>query len=223
MDEVSIIKDFLAREKKEKLIRYQRLNQFVKKNQILFTGSSLMEQFPIHELCLDYGVSDIIYNRGIGGYVTEEFMEAMDTLVFDLEPSKIFINIGTNDLNDLDYTVQTLVDTYEKILKQIKNRLPNAKIYIMAYYPVNGSYDFGNPFMKEILQIRTNDRIAEANEAIKTMADILNIEYIDINKNLKDSEGNLKAEFSIEGMHMYGNGYQAIFEDLMKYIQVKPD
>ena len=39
-----------AREKADKLERYRRLNKFVKPGQILFVGSSLMEQFPILEL-----------------------------------------------------------------------------------------------------------------------------------------------------------------------------
>lgn len=39
-----------AAEKADKLERYRRLNKFVKPGQILFVGSSLMEQFPILEL-----------------------------------------------------------------------------------------------------------------------------------------------------------------------------
>ena len=39
-----------------------------------------------------------IYNRGVSGLNTDEFLENIDTLLLDLEPSKIFINIGTNDI-----------------------------------------------------------------------------------------------------------------------------
>lgn len=79
-------------EQMEKAKNYQILNEHVKKGQILFTGSSLMEQFPIAEIARNHGVEKMIYNRGIGGYTTDDFLTNIDTVLFDLEPSKIFIN-----------------------------------------------------------------------------------------------------------------------------------
>ena len=93
-----IIADFFQRDKNEKLERYRHLNKYVKKGQILFTGSSLMEQFPINEIAMTHGLDAVIYNRGIGGYTIPEMLDAMNEQIFDVEPSKIFINIGTNDI-----------------------------------------------------------------------------------------------------------------------------
>ncbi len=93
------------------------------------------------------------------------------------------------------------------------------KIYYMAYYPVNGEYDFGDENMKQALKVRTNDRIREANAGLEQLASRNNIKFMNVNKNLSDSAGNLKQEYSIEGMHIYPNGYQAIFEDIMKYVR----
>lgn len=61
-------------EQMEKAKNYQILNEHVKKGQILFTGSSLMEQFPIAEIARNHGVEKMIYNRGIGGYTTDDFL-----------------------------------------------------------------------------------------------------------------------------------------------------
>ena len=127
-------------EQMEKAKNYQILNEHVKKGQILFTGSSLMEQFPIAEIARNHGVEKMIYNRGIGGYTTDDFLTNIDTVLFDLEPSKIFINIGTNDMNireDGEDWNAHLLTNYETILKQIKERLPETEVYMMAYYPVN--------------------------------------------------------------------------------------
>lgn len=212
------IKRYLQMEKSEKLKRYKVLNQYVKKRQILFMGSSLMEQFPIYEFMQQYDLKKAIYNRGVGGFTTEEMLQELDVMIFDLEPSKIFINIGTNDLNAVDYQVECLINNYEEILKQIINKLPDVKLYTMAYYPINGEYDFGNEYMKELLTIRTNARIKEANQAIEKLAQKYGVKYIDVNQNLYDENGNLKHEFSIEGIHMYGNGYWAILEQLMEYV-----
>jgi lysophospholipase L1-like esterase len=219
MDSRKIIEAFMENDKRDKIRRYKVLNQYVKKGQILLVGSSLMEQFPIYEFIQDYDIQETIYNRGVGGYTTRELLEVLDPLVFELEPSKIFINIGTNDLNLPEYSIDDLIERYERILRSIIERLPQAKIYVMAYYPVNGAYDFGNPYMKEALKVRTNDRINEANRAVEKLADCLGLKFINVNKNLFDEEGNLHHQYSIEGMHMYANGYRVILENLMKYIR----
>jgi lysophospholipase L1-like esterase len=216
---MEMIRQYLQMEKQEKIKRYKILNQYAKKGQIVFTGSSLMEQFPIYEFMQHYKLEKAIYNRGIGGFTTEEMLQELDTMVFDLEPSKIFLNIGTNDLNTEEYKKEDLINRYEEILLKITTRLPDAKIYLMAYYPVNGAYDFGSEFSKELLKVRTNTRIREANRAVESLAKKLNLRYIDVNQNLYDENGNLKQEFSVEGIHMYGNGYWAILEDLWNYIE----
>lgn len=209
----------IDKETQEKLKRYKILNQYVKTGQVLFTGSSLMEQFPIYEFLQDYDIKETIYNRGVGGFTTTLMSEYMDIMVYELKPSKVFLNIGTNDLNAADYTKEALMERCEWIVRQIQKHLPECKIYYMAYYPVNGEYDFGDENMKQALKVRTNDRIREANAGLEQLASRNNIKFINVNKNLSDSAGNLKQEYSIEGMHIYPNGYQAIFEDIMKYVR----
>ena len=215
---IEFFKGFMERDKKEKIRRYQVLNRYVKKGQILFTGSSLMEQFPIYEFTQDFGIKEIIYNRGVGGYTSEEMLLVLDTLVYELEPSKIFINIGTNDLSMPNYSQEEMIERYENILNQIMERLPKTKIYVMSFYPMNETFDFGDEGAKQWPIFRTNARIREANDALEIMAEKLKVKYIDVNRNLYDNAANLKPEFSIEGVHMYANGYHAILEDLMQYV-----
>lgn len=52
MSELDVIQDFYEKDRKEKIDKYRILNEAVVKGQILFTGSSLMEQFPINELLM---------------------------------------------------------------------------------------------------------------------------------------------------------------------------
>ena len=86
----------LKKETDRKLQNYHQLNQSAKKGQILFAGSSLMEMFPIEEFLQEMGSDIVIYNRGVGGYKTEDMLNAMDICVYELAPSRIFINIGNN-------------------------------------------------------------------------------------------------------------------------------
>lgn len=208
---------YFDEERKQKLERYRRLNKFVKKGQILFVGSSLMEQFPIYEFIQDYDIDKVIYNRGVGGFTTLDMLETMEECIFELEPSRIFINIGTNDMNGEDFQVEKLMGNYEQIIQQIKTRLPKARIYLMAYYPVNKEAA-NDPFMQQALSIRTNDRIRDTNQEVVKLAMKYGEKYIDVNKNLYDELGRLKEEYTIEGMHMYVNGYRAVLDELMKYI-----
>ena len=127
-----ILEERSRQEKQWKVESYRHLNRFIRPHQILFVGSSLMEQFPIYELMLDQQLPYTIYNRGIGGTTTFELMENMDACIYDLQPDYIYINIGTNDLNLPDYTEEGLIERYRTILKGIREHLPEAKIFMLA-------------------------------------------------------------------------------------------
>ncbi len=200
----------------EKLRIYREKNKTALKHQVLFVGSSLMEMFPIEEMTADMKLPFAIYNRGIGGYRTEDLLAALDTCVLDLEPRRIFINIGTNDLSDPDCPISAMIANYDEILNRILLRLPRVEIYLMAYYPVN--YDAAAPEMKECLKIRTNAKIDNANHEVALLAARHGLKYIDVSRNLKDENGSLEAEYTIEGMHIKPEGYQAILDDVMKYV-----
>ena len=49
---MKIIQENTAKQQKERLENFRRLNMTAQKGQILFTGSSLMEQFPIEEISM---------------------------------------------------------------------------------------------------------------------------------------------------------------------------
>ena len=213
-----MIMDRMADNKKDKLERYRHLNKSIRKNQILFVGSSLMEQFPIYELLLDHDLPYVIYNRGIGGYTTSELLDSMDTCIYELEPKKIFINIGTNDLNGPDYKEEELIDRYRTILNNIRTHLPDTKIYIMAYYPVNKEIGMRNPVAATVFEYRTNRRIDDANKKIELLAEEVGATYIDCNDGLKDENGDLKKEYTIDGMHMSGDGYVPVLDKLLPYL-----
>lgn len=207
-------------EAEKKIDGYREKNRLAREGQVLFVGSSLMEMFPIEEMAEAAGCRQAVYNRGVGGFTTEDLLQAMDVCIYDVKPSRIFINIGTNDLSNPERTVEWLVQKYETIITLIEEHLPKAEIYMMAYYPVN--YEAASEEMKPCLLIRNNKRIAKANEKIKKLAAAHGEKYIDVNDKLKDAFGNLKKEYTIEGMHINERGYQAIAEDVIAYINEAP-
>ncbi|MCI9552171.1 MAG: lysophospholipase [Acutalibacter sp.] len=206
------------RDKAMKVEAFRRRNLFVKKGQILFCGSSLMEMFPVEELLMDLGLSITVYNRGVGGFTTTELLEVLDPCVFQLEPKYIFINIGTNDLSAEDYTLEGLVARYQSILDQIKARLPQAVLHLMAYYPVNEPVGLRS-FMPDVFTRRTNRRIAEANQAVEALAGQNGALFHNFNQGITAADGSLKEEYTIEGMHMYPDGYRAVLEEMLEVLK----
>lgn len=204
---------------KDRVNKLKYLNELSVKGQTLFTGSSLMEQFPIDELLMNRGINKIIYNRGVGGFTTNDFLEHMEEMVFGVEPFKIFINIGTNDIGVTDYSLEKLIKNYEVILNEIKDKLPNAKVYVMAYYPINEvakvpEYDWE----RSAFITRNNENIKIANGAVKELTEKIGYEYIDVNQGLTDENGRLKVEYTVEGIHMYANAYNVILDNMIKYL-----
>ncbi len=211
---------FFAGEKQKTLRRYQILNELSQKGAVLFTGSSMMEQFPLNEMLMTKGITLTAYNRGIGGFTTDDMLEHMEEMVFGTEPSTIFINIGTNDIGSSGYSLERLMKNYEKIITLIKERLTGVKIYMMAYYPINDSPEVAVlDWVKNALKTRTIENINEANEAVKALAQKTGCRYIDLNDGLTDSTGRLKKEFCVEGIHMYPNGYQVVLKNLIPYLR----
>ena len=198
---------------------WQALNQTCVKGQIVFTGSSLMEMFPVEKFAAEEGPDfPIVYNRGVGGWRTEEMLACLNEMVIGLQPRRVFINIGTNDLSDGSVTIADLIGRYRQILTTILADVPGVEIILMAYYPIN--YEAAAESMKACLRIRTNERIADANRAVAALAEELHLRFIDVSAPLKDDQGRLKAEYTIEGMHIYEAGYRAIWplvkEEILK-------
>ncbi len=176
--------------------KYRRLNRTARKGQILFVGSSLMEHFPINEIVMSKGLDLCIYNRGISGYTIPELMESLDEQIFDLQPAVIFINIGTNDISIPEMTRERFTEDYRGLLKQVKEKLPEAKVYMMAYYPVNVAKAHEIvpwPEAPMAAELRV-ERLGWANEVAKELAAEFGYEFINVNDGLSDDDGQLKAD-----------------------------
>ena len=203
-------------EKAEKLLRYREANKTALRGQIVFAGSSLMEMFPVEKWSRELPGAPAVYNRGVGGYRTEDMLPILDALVTDLQPRRVFLNIGTNDLSDPAVTIDALIERYEQILTRIEEGVPAVDIILMAYYPIN--YDAADEGMKANLRIRTNERIRQANRALEALAAAHGQPFRDFNAPLTDDQGRLRAAYTIEGMHIREEGYRAIWPEVAQAI-----
>lgn len=110
-----------------------------------------------------------------------------------------------------------MLKNYSSILEQIKTRLPQTQVYMMAYYPVNET-DIVNKWTADAFASRNNRNLPIANAAVRNLAGQFDYQYIDVNAGLTDERGMLRKEFTIDGIHMYANGYRIVLENMKPYL-----
>jgi lysophospholipase L1-like esterase len=199
--------------------RFAKENKTAKKGQIVFAGSSLMEIFPIEKMQHGLGLDKLIYNRGIRATTTADLLKAMDLCIFDLAPSKVFINIGSNDIG-FKVPESTFLANYDEILRLIKEKLPETQVFVMAYFPFNSVADFGESEAEHesFFATRNNEVFKSASGKAAHLAQKYNYEFINVNDGLADSDGNLRKELTFDGSHMLPEGYEIVLGNMKKYL-----
>ena len=100
----------------------------------------------------------------------------------------------------------------------MKQRLPEAEVYMMAYYPVNEAVMHAITLATGRTTIRTNAVLADTNAKVAELAKKYGYSFIDVNDGLKDENGNLREEITVEGLHIYAGGYESVFNALKRYL-----
>ena len=186
----------------QKARQYTELNHRVPEGQIVFVGDSLTECFKINEFFPNIGV----YNRGIASDTTTGVLERLHDNVIVLKPRKVLVQIGTNDLRART-KIPVIVNNIQKILSELKTKLPKARIYFLSLYPVNPKAVIFSPFL---VFPRKNKQIKKINALMKAYCEDNHFPFINIYDHLTDQKGNLKKEYTVEGLHISYNGYLVI-------------
>jgi lysophospholipase L1-like esterase len=201
------------------IAKYDEANRTARRGQTLFVGSSLMEIFPIEqwEESGEVAFDQYIYNRAVRATTTAFLLAHIDTQIFDLAPSKIFINIGTNDIG-LQVPEEEFMANEREIFRLIAERLPHCETYALRYYPIN-TVDFQNDEdEKTLFATRSNAAFQAASDKIEVLAAEFGFHFIDVNAGLADENGNLKKELTIDGAHLNPDGYRVVLANLTPYL-----
>lgn len=173
----------------------------------LFLGDSITDYYDLDK----YFEGLPVINSGVSGNTTEDILKDMKSRVYDYNPSKVFLLIGTNDLNH-DVSVEEIVSNIEKIVSDIDSHEKQAKIYIESVYPVNDNID------EDIVDDRDNEDIMEINSKLKEYCDKNDYTYINLYDILLDDDNNFSEEYTDDGLHPNSRGYEVITEELKKYL-----
>ncbi|MEX6686500.1 GDSL-type esterase/lipase family protein [Danxiaibacter flavus] len=166
-------------------------------NTIIFWGDSITHWGDWAELL---GFKKVL-NRGIAGDNTYGLRGRIDE-VLRHKPKKLFILIGTNDLNK-KIPVSYIIDNYKKMIAEIKQRSSSTAIYVQSVFPINDSL-IGRQYYSA-----TNEQISELNNALQKMSAEQNVPYLNIHDALMDDKRQMAASYTYDGLHLSGKGYLA--------------
>lgn len=187
------------------------LNKSARPGGIVFLGDSITDFYRINEFFHD----SYIINRGIGGDTTDGILNRMPESVYALSPSKVFILIGTNDIGEKK-SQEYIVCNIGKIIQKIQENCPDARIYLQSIYPISKAKD--KRIKRVIVKKRTNNKILSINVELERLAQEKGVVYIDVYSHLIDEVGNLKLEYTVEGLHLNAKGYKVVSDVLRPFV-----
>jgi lysophospholipase L1-like esterase len=181
--------------------RYAEANSIVS-NRVVFLGNSITEGWVgTHpEFFKDNG----FLGRGIGGQTSPQLLLRFRQDVINLHPQAVVINIGTNDIaeNTGAYSPQLTIDCIQSMAELA--HVNGIKVILSSVTPAK-EY----PWRKEIKEVPA--KIDALNANIKALAEAKGFAYLDYNTPLRNANGGMIKEYTIDEVHVNKAGY-AIME-----------
>lgn len=167
----------------------------VKPGSIVFLGDSQTEGGDWATLT---GIPDVV-TRGIIGDTAEGIAERL-TDVTSGKPSKIFLLCGVNDVSHAipaDSVAMSIIE----VVKRIHAETPETKVYLQSLLPINNSFG-------RYSRIKDKEPVVrEINAILAAEAPSLDVTWINLYPLFTDSEQNLRAELTSDGLHLKPEGY----------------
>jgi lysophospholipase L1-like esterase len=192
-----------------------RVKAFKEQNEslknVVLLGDSITEGFEIAK----YFAGRRILNRGIGADMIGNAMstddprgvlQRLDESVFDCGATDVFILIGINDLNT-GRTVDSMEAGYRELLKRLRERQPALKIHVQSVLPTRGAHS------------KQNAPVVAFNEKLKRLAQENKCNWIDLHALMRDDKGELKAEFTNDGLHLTEPAYRIWRTEVLKALK----
>lgn len=208
---VQLLENWLLKEQEKIQTKYRELNRIsVIEPSIIFIGDSIIEYYPLQELL---GTSKTIVNRGIRGYQTGLLLKNLDAHLYGDAVDQIVLLIGTNDIGK-DVPMMETLNNLESVIQIISRDYSLSQIKLVSILPVHEGDEY-----KQTVYIRTNEKIKEWNQAYQELASAyMQVEYVSVFDKLLDQEGQLKSDYTTDGLHLSVSGYQTLSKALKDYI-----
>ena len=174
---------------------------------IVFLGDSITHRYDLNKYYPDYNV----VNSGEEGNITDDILDNMYDRVYKYNPSKVFLLIGTNQLEK--DKAENIVNDIIKIVSETHKNIPLTKIYVESIYPVN------NDVLNTPAKNKDNKKIEIINQKLKKLSLDNNYIYINLYDRLLDEDNHLFYKYTVDGLHINNKGYSFITRELTKYVK----
>lgn len=136
-------------------------------------------------------------------------MTAIDALS-KAEPENVYIMLGSNGISWL--SVENMISYYSQFIDNIKEKLPDTKIYILSVPPVTAERETTES--EPIL----NADIDSYNSALLKLANEKEIYFVDINTALKGNDGKFPSDMAADdGMHFVKTTYSVVLDYILSH------
>jgi len=172
------------------------LDQAKKKNiDLLFLGDSITQGWNNNDVWKRFYGPRHAANFGIGGDRTEHVLWRIEHGEIDgIHPRAVVLMIGTN--NSGSNTADEIAQGVTAIVKELRNRQPEAKVLLLAVFPRGQKPD------------ATRAKLDDVNRQIARLDDGSHVTYLDIGKAFLNSDGTLSREIMPDYLHLTGKGYR---------------
>lgn len=200
-------------EKKYSTYYYQRVTLFeqlpISSDDILFIGNSITDGGEWSELFQNPHIK----NRGISGDTTWGVYDRISILLKG-KPAQIFLMVGINNAPKGE-SPESIAKDIQHIIQKIKKESPNTEILVQSLLPVTTKY---NMFLEHTSRW---ELIPYINQAILRITKQENIKYIDLFSFFVNNDGQMKPEYTNDGLHLLGKGYILWKEIISPYLKSK--
>ncbi len=170
----------------------------IKKNRIIFLGNSIVEFGDWKKLLED----STVINRGIAADNSFGVLDRLED-VAARHPSKLFVEIGNNDIQQ-EIPAEITVKNINVIIERVRTKSPKTKIFIHSVLPVNDNVKENYPEA-----YGKNPQIDLLNQQLMNCAKMNKVTYVELNKELMDKAGKLDEKYARpDGLHLNEFGYQ---------------
>lgn len=118
--------------KQRNLSEYQQLNALSRHHGAVLFGSTFASGIRVTELAQDCDLSRPVYNRSLEHVSVFDAAQLLDVCVYQLEPEAVFVNLGEEDLDCADHTLEEAIAQYEWVLYQIHAHLRKCQIHVVS-------------------------------------------------------------------------------------------
>lgn len=197
----------IATKKKKKILLLNMIKERIKEKKMNFEqvkpvtliGHSIFDYWDIFKLN-EYEVN----NLGIAGISTKEYIDLI--LKKDLIKSlgkKIILFCGTNDMVIEGWKKEDTLNWINETVAVLKSIKKDIDVYFIEVPRVLSRMDRANRVINE-LNIYLKDNLSK------------DIKFVELGQDFQDKFGNLKIEFTNDGLHFNENGYKKLKEIVEK-------